>query len=1099
MIRSRPSRSRWLGLLCLAAVIIAARPALAVRLPAATRAQAERDVRRFGSRRTAPQKQLSPGLRRAFAEFNRRQGGRWKMRFNGRTGAAEALVEGRSAPRPGRPHDAATAFLGETRDVLRVDPANLALERQTRGEGMSHLLYRQTYQGLPVEFSRVKVHLSADGSVLGLNSSYETDLDVDVNPTVTAAQAAAAVLGDNGRPPSDSGALVVFPDQASGRSRLAWKFTAPGKAALWRYYVDAHTGEIIFRYNELRFQAGCGTSGTISGMIYPVSPAETAPVQTRFNNQNVYIADGNTKSVTYTHPGNGAGFFCNAQPGKIITSLQGPWVNVSSFLGPSAHYDNGGGVWTTAVTQAASPHPYPAGAVIVSTISLAHLGGVVKFLPIFSQFHVGEVSQVPGYSADISDDDQLSIFDAAWNPVASYVGQRPGFNGAAVYGNKLFLKLRSNSSDGGQYGYNVSLSSYLYLTSDPNTTNPAGSSLVWQPENTPAGRRSEISLFYHLNRMHDYFMSDVNKSSAAWLGNPVSAMAFVGPNLDGAFYNPLQDNLAFGDGGNADAPSDALTDDATVPSHEYTHYVVEKIWPIVNFGQGGAISEAMADYFAASSLNRSAIGKYYNGGVPLRELDSQANPSWKADLRVSGWRGDLYLDSLNLSQALWDLRSFRIADQGSLNAGRSCVDGLAFQSLLFFPESFQEFLDAMHRVDSEGRVAACGGSVSARIDQAFFTLHGIGDASGDALEGMTRNDGFQTAVDVSTRGSVSATIYPAGDFDFYTFGAGAGPMRIALALPFAGAYYKAYMAALYDRNHAEVARVEPPYDGYNTQDGLCTTADCSTTQRELVLTYNNPGPNQFFLAVSGGVCVNGSNSGVNDPGQPYGLEFVYPPADVFSGSIVEASHDRDRISFNVGVTNFPRTTGPGGPGGQNYYFAYAQLRDHAYNVVPFTDTRDPVSGYLSMISSANAQGTVSGVVALKPGFGVRFPALGTAYLEVFGYNVLGSTVSLGLSSPLHLTANSAGLNAYNNVFNPGRGEKASVKYEITDSGRVKLRIFTLSGTLVATLIDENRPAGKGSVDWRGLNSAGSKVASGVYLLHLSAPGIEKTQKIVVVK
>jgi hypothetical protein len=37
------------------------------------------------------------------------------------------------------------------------------------------------------------------------------------------------------------------------------------------------------------------------------------------------------------------------------------------------------------------------------------------------------------------------------------------------------------------------------------------------------------------------------------------------------------------------------------------------------------------------------------------------------------------------------------------------------------------------------------------------------------------------------------------------------------------------------------------------------------------------------------------------------------------------------------------------------------------------------------------------------------------------------------------------------------------------------------------------------VDWFGRNLSGNRVASGVYLLHMVAPGISKTQKIVVVK
>ena len=93
----------------------------------------------------------------------------------------------------------------------------------------------------------------------------------------------------------------------------------------------------------------------------------------------------------------------------------------------------------------------------------------------------------------------------------------------------------------------------------------------------------------------------------------------------------------------------------------------------------------------------------------------------------------------------------------------------------------------------------------------------------------------------------------------------------------------------------------------------------------------------------------------------------------------------------------------------------------------------------------------------------------------------------------------ASLTAYNNVFNPSHGQKTTIKYEVQNSGHVTLRLYTVSGNFIATLFDGDVPAGKGSLDWGGVNVNGRVVASGVYLLYMSGPGINKTQKIVVVK
>ncbi|HVE15000.1 MAG TPA: FlgD immunoglobulin-like domain containing protein [Elusimicrobiota bacterium] len=87
----------------------------------------------------------------------------------------------------------------------------------------------------------------------------------------------------------------------------------------------------------------------------------------------------------------------------------------------------------------------------------------------------------------------------------------------------------------------------------------------------------------------------------------------------------------------------------------------------------------------------------------------------------------------------------------------------------------------------------------------------------------------------------------------------------------------------------------------------------------------------------------------------------------------------------------------------------------------------------------------------------------------------------------------------NNIFHPAHGEKATFRYVLAQPGPVTLRIYTRTGTLVATLVDEVRPAGTSSVDWTGVNQAGETVASGVYLVRIVGPGLARTQKAVVVK
>ena len=1082
------------AVLLAALVLVAAGPALAIR----PGERARKDAKRFGLDKLERPLRRAPdqAAKNEFDRFNSRHGGRFHLRFDPRTGEPSALVDGLTTPYPGKAGAAARRFLQEQGTMLGVDPASLDEEKSVEIGGHRHVLYRQKYKGLPVEFAAVKVHLDDHGAVQGANSTYEPRLNLNTTPTIGAPAAANAAANDAQGQAFGNAELVVLPVESTGRAHLAWKLRVRTPGGSWRYYVDAHTGQVLFRYNNLRF-AVCLTTGIITAQVYDVDPSSTPTLNARpVLNQWVYLADASSRVLTGDDAVFGKGFFCGTATGKISMSLQGIYVNVGNFRGPSASFNNGNGVWSSVATPQSSVHPYPPNSTSIKTLDFrTSPTAMVKFLPVFNNFHVGDfsggdVSDTAG--GDITDDDQLTIKDQFGDPVASYVGTRGAFNGGAVAGKFMSLVLKSNGEAGGQNGYDVTLSSYLALTSPGTQGLPLSENHTWTPGDTSSGLRSEINVFYHLNKMHDYIFEDVNRSSAAPVTRPVLAMVNVGPNMLNAFYNPDYDNLFFGDV-NSTTPQELFAEDATVSHHEYMHYIVEKIWSIQNFGQAGAISEANADYFSASSLDTSAIGAWVVQGLggtgALRELDCQKPGIPCKVLNNTDWAGEIHDDSIYLSQALFDIRRDRINALGFKN-GRSCADGLVFQSLFYFPESFVEFYDAMRRVDTAGVVAACGGASTAQATiNTAFASHGLILTSGDAYE---RNDGFEAATDVSTRPSISATIYPSADADFYAFGSGPGLLKIEMNLPPFGGYFKGYQMKLFDRAHRLVASAAPPYDGINTIDGSCDVTDCNTSASKVTLNYNVPTGGQYYLEVVGGDALGGSSSGVQSL-VPYSLSFQYPQSGALGSAIVSAQFDNDTISFNVDVTTFVSV--------QDWRFSSAQLRDHAFQPLANTRVNIPavLGDYLTFVSSGAGLGHITGSVKLAPGFALRYPSIGTVELEVFGYNVRGSTVSLGLSNPINLTANQVELTAYNNLFNPNHGEKTTIKYATAAPGRVVIKLYTNTGLFVTTLLDADEPAGKGSLDWGGVNGNGTVVASGIYIIRLEGPGIRKTQKIAIIK
>ncbi|MEJ2635416.1 MAG: DUF3160 domain-containing protein [Calditrichia bacterium] len=71
---------------------------------------------------------------------------------------------------------------------------------------------------------------------------------------------------------------------------------------------------------------------------------------------------------------------------------------------------------------------------------------------------------------------------------------------------------------------------------------------------------------------------------------------------------------------------------------------------------------------------------------------------------------------------------------------------------------------------------------------------------------------------------------------------------------------------------------------------------------------------------------------------------------------------------------------------------------------------------------------------------------------------------------------------YPNPFNP----QTTIRYSTPASGNVRLTIYNLPGQEIITLRDGFQPAGEHQVKWNGMNSAGQKVASGIYFYELRA-------------
>ena len=230
-------------------------------------------------------------------------------------------------------------------------------------------------------------------------------------------------------------------------------------------------------------------------------------------------------------------------------------------------------------------------------------------------------------------------------------------------------------------------------------------------------RPDERTIYYHINRAHDYLRS---RFGFDLLDFPVQAVAESpdpasgDPNYPNAYWNG--ERMGFGNGGRTFYNLGLYAD---VIYHEYGHAVTDYIYrPAGDLGGaiGNAMHEALADYLAAEINGEPRIGDFLlrNTTAPFRNLDNQL--FWPDDRDD---RDEPHANGLILGGALWDVRQ---------TAGPDVADPVIHFARYLYPRTFEELLDAMLVEDDLLFGDGWPGNGSPHRDAILtgFAWHGIG-------------------------------------------------------------------------------------------------------------------------------------------------------------------------------------------------------------------------------------------------------------------------------------------------------------------------------------------------------------------------------------
>lgn len=233
---------------------------------------------------------------------------------------------------------AVEAFVARNAQLLRCDPRDLrvtdVIEMQ---DGLTYVILSQTYQGRPVIFGRVDIALR-DGNAVLLSSEFFNGISMAMFPAIDEATAAATAHIGIPSTPEDAlegpANLVVLPIFRDGAPvyHLAWELDLKTHQPenIWRTYVDASTGDILWRTGLYSFY-------TIYG--YVRGDVELGEVNGGWT--QVGLEDERVRaSGTYTGYTDHFGDYTIEVPNNVVysvaTELYGLYANVNRYDGADA-------------------------------------------------------------------------------------------------------------------------------------------------------------------------------------------------------------------------------------------------------------------------------------------------------------------------------------------------------------------------------------------------------------------------------------------------------------------------------------------------------------------------------------------------------------------------------------------------------------------------------------------------------------------------------------------------------------------------------------------------------------------------------------------
>ncbi len=228
--------------------------------------------------------------------------------------------------------EAAMKFIRENADVMNLDPDNPELVRTTHVRNRWYVSYKQVHEGIDVLLSEIELRIYDNAKVMAFGVDYYNEIDIDTKPTVSYETAVnnAAKGFDNktkrsaifSNDPQDRKVYIIpvkYRDDYTCKLVYKVKVASEDPTENFVSYVDAHEGDVVWRYNTV---SEAMTDVHASGGIKMTNPTDPETVE---NFANMYVNIGGEQHTTDE---NGNLQVDVTEATDVIARLEGPWVNV---------------------------------------------------------------------------------------------------------------------------------------------------------------------------------------------------------------------------------------------------------------------------------------------------------------------------------------------------------------------------------------------------------------------------------------------------------------------------------------------------------------------------------------------------------------------------------------------------------------------------------------------------------------------------------------------------------------------------------------------------------------------------------------------------